>query len=197
MLVKSRHPEPPPATRKIANAFRILGWIAFWVQLVMAFVAGLALIFTATGRSFSPDTSPPSMGVGIFWAVCGILLLIAGIVFDFQYVRISRGLRHEPGAVLHPKRLETIQLLRLGAFIGFSGMLLSLIGSGISVGILVAKTVSQPPGVAIIDPNKIVRALDVFVVLANINLTAAHLVGTVASFWLLDRVHHYQHPPHP
>ncbi|WP_019501537.1 DUF3611 family protein [Pseudanabaena sp. PCC 6802] len=195
MLVKSRHPEPPPAIRKIANAFRILGWVAFWVQLVMAFVAGIALIFTATGRSFSPDTSAGT-GIGIFWAVCGILLLVAGIVFDFQYVRISKGLRHEPGAVLHPKRLETIQFLRLGAFIGFSGMLLSLIGSGISVGVLVAKTVSQPPGVAIIDPNKIVRALDVFVVLANINLTAAHLVGTVASFWLLDRVHHYQHPPH-
>jgi hypothetical protein len=83
MLVKSRHPEPPPATRKIANAFRILDWVAFWVQLVMAFIAGIALIFTATGRIFSPDTSAGT-GVDIFWAACGILLLVAGIIFDLQ-----------------------------------------------------------------------------------------------------------------
>ncbi|MGC8713440.1 MAG: DUF3611 family protein, partial [Leptodesmis sp.] len=62
------------------------------------------------------------------------------------------------------------------------------------VTVLLAKTVSQPPGVAIVDPNKIVRALDVFVVLANLTLIAAHLAGTVIAFWLLDRVHHYQHP---
>jgi hypothetical protein len=57
----------------------------------------------------------------------------------------------------------------------------------------VAKTISQPPGVAILDPNKIVRAIDVFVVLANIALIAAHLVGTVIAFWLLDRIHHYHY----
>jgi hypothetical protein len=56
------------------------------------------------------------------------------------------------------------------------------------VGVLVAKTVSQPPGVVIVDPNKIVRALDVFVVLANLNLIAAHLIGTAISFWLIDRI---------
>lgn len=124
------------------------------------------------------------------------MLLVVGIVFDFQYVRIAKALLHEPGAVLHPRRLETIRLLRLGAFLSFAGMLVALVGSGASVAVLVAKTVSQPPGVAITDPNKIVRALDVFVVLANLNLIAAHLVGTVTSFWLLDRVHHYQHPQH-
>jgi Protein of unknown function (DUF3611) len=45
-----------------------------------------------------------------------------------------------------------------------------------------------------------VRALDVFVVLANLNLIAAHLVGTAISFWLIERlavcdsnrIYHYQ-----
>lgn len=197
MLARYKRPEPPPAIRTIATTFRILGWIGFWAQLAMVFISGLALIFANSGRSFSPDTHPGT-GVGIFWAICGILLLVAGIVFDFRYVRIARGLLHEPGAVLHPKRIDTIRLLRFGAFLGFIGMLTALLGSGASVGVLVAKTVSQPPGVAIINPDKIVRALDVFVVLANLNLIAAHLIGTVISFWLLDRVHHYpQHHHEP
>ncbi len=192
MLVKSKHPDPPPAIRKIAMTFRLCGWVGFWCQLAMVSISGLALLFADSGSYFSSDTYPGT-GVGIFWAICGVLLLVIGIVFDFRYVRIAKGLLHEPGAVLHPKRAETIRFIRLGAFIGFSGMLLALVGSGTSVGVLVAKTVSQPPGVAIVDPNKIVRAMDVFVVLANLNLIAAHLVGTVASFLLLDRIHHYHH----
>jgi hypothetical protein len=197
MLAKSRHPGSHPesaAIRSMAKAFSILGWIGFWAQMVMVFIAGIALLFTASGLSPNPS---PGTSLGIFWAVWGIMLLVIAIVFDFQYVRISKGLLREPGALLHPKRAETARLLRIGALIGFAGMLLSLVGSGASVIVLVAKTVSQPPGVAIVDPNRIVRALDVFVVLANLTLIAAHLIGTVIPFWLLDRVHHYPlHPAH-
>jgi Protein of unknown function (DUF3611) len=75
-------------------------------------------------------------------------------------------------------------------------MVVALLGAGASVSVLVAKTVSQPPGVAIVDPNKIVRALDVFVVLANLNLIAAHLIGTAISFWPIDRIHHYRQQYH-
>ena len=55
---------------------------------------------------------------------------------------------------------------------------------------LIAKTVSQPPGMAITNPNRIVRALDVFVVLANINLITAHFVGAAISMWLLEKNRH-------
>jgi hypothetical protein len=190
MLVKHRYPEPPAAMRQISKTFRLFGWFGFWIQLAMVFISGLALLFANLG--LTRDTHP-GIGMGIFCAICGVILLVVGIVFDFQYVRIAKGLLHEPGAVLHPRRVETIRLLRLATFLSFAGMLIALVGSGSSVAVLVAKTVSQPPGVAIVDPNKIVRAVDVFVVLANLNLIAAHLVGTVTSFWLLDRVHHYQH----
>jgi Protein of unknown function (DUF3611) len=195
MLTRYSHPEIPAALEKIARAFRFYGWVGFWVQIVMAFLATIALLFTISGQAFSTDsTSGP--GVAIFWAICGIGVLVVSILFNVRYIRISKGLRHEPGALLHPHKKGAIRLLRLGAFLGIAGMLLALLGSGTSVGVLVAKTVSQPPGIAITDPNKIVRAMDVFVVLANITLIAAHLAGTVIAFWLLDRIHHY-HYSHP
>jgi Protein of unknown function (DUF3611) len=195
MLTHYHHAEVPAPLVKLAAAFRFYGWIGFCLQLAMAFLATIALLFAISGRAFSQDASSGT-GFAIFWAICGIVLLVFGILFSFWYIRIAKGLMHEPGAMLHPRKSGAIRLLRLGILIGFTGMLLALFGSGASVGVLVAKTVSQPPGVAILDPNKIVRAMDVFVVLANITLIAAHLAGTVIAFWLLDRVHHY-HYSHP
>jgi hypothetical protein len=193
MLARYHPSETPVPLRKIAQSFRLLGWVGFWLQLVLAFLAAIALLFAISGRSFSPDPYVAT-GIGIFWGISGVVLLVVGILFEVRYIRISRGLNHEPGAVLHPHKANTIRLLRWGVVVGFIGMLVALLGSGASVMVLLAKTVSQPPGVAIVDPNKIVRALDVFVVLANLTLIAAHLAGTVIAFWLLDRVHHYQHP---
>lgn len=181
--------------RKIARAFRFYGWIGFWIQIVMAFLAAIALLFAISGQAFSSDLYSGTK-ISIFWAVCGIVLLVIHLLFDTRYIRIAKGLLHEPGAHLHPHESGAIRLLRVGVLIGFAGILVSLLGAGASVGVLVAKTVSQPPGIAITDPNKIVRAMDVFVVLANITLIAAHLAGTAIAFWLLDRVHHY-HYSHP
>ncbi|HEY9643807.1 MAG TPA: DUF3611 family protein [Coleofasciculaceae cyanobacterium] len=195
MLTQHHPSEIPAALSKLAKTFRFSGWVGFWVQLVMAFGAAIALLLAISGQAFSSDTSS-NTGLSIFWAMCGIALLVVGILFNVRYIRIAKGLLHEPGGLLHPRKTGAIYLLRLSALIGFTGILLSLFGAGTSVGVLVAKTVSQPPGVAILDPNKIVRAMDVFVVLANITLIAAHLVGTVIAFWLLDRIHHY-HYSHP
>lgn len=195
MLMQSHHAEIPAPLAKIASAFRFYGWIGFWLQLVMAFLAAIALLLAMSGRAFSTD-GYSGAGIAIFWAVVGIVLLVGGILFDVRYIRIAKGLMHEPGALLHPRKTGATHLLRLGALVSFVGILLALLGSAASVGVLVAKTVSQPPGVAILDPNKIVRAMDVFVVLTNITLIAAHLTGTAIAFWLLDRVHHY-HYSHP
>lgn len=195
MLTQYHHPKIPTALGKIASSFRFYGWVGFWVQLVMAFLAAIALLFALSGRVFSADTDSGA-GITIFWAMGAIGLLVVGILFDIRYVRIAKGLLHEPGGQLHPRKAGAIRLLRLGALVSFVGMMLALLGAGTGVGVLVAKTVSQPPGVAILDSNKIVRAMDVFVVLANITLIAAHLAGTVIAFWLLDRVHHY-HYSHP
>lgn len=195
MLVQYRQPQTHPMLRKIAAAFRFYGWLGFWAQLAAAFLSGLTLLFTMFGQDFSPN-SHSGTSVGIFWAVLGIVLLVIEILFHFRYVRIAKSLFHEPGAVLHPKRHETLQFVRWGAWVGVIGIVLGLFGAGASVGVLVAKTVAQPPGIAIVDPNRIVRAMDVFIVLANLNLIAAHLIGAAISFWLIDRIHYYRHLYH-
>jgi hypothetical protein len=176
-----------PETRGIGNIIRLTGWMAFWVQLGLAVVSGLALLFAATGRGFA-DQPNAGLGIGIFWAICGVVVLLFGVYWDFRYTRIGKSLEN-PNPALHPSKADTTKIIRLGVIVSLIGILLTLLGSGATTLVLVAKSISQPPGVAITDPNKIIRALDVFVAVANINGIAAHFVGVVTSIWLLEQVH--------
>ncbi|MDH6103045.1 DUF3611 family protein [Chrysosporum ovalisporum ANA283AFssAo] len=174
---------------KIANQIRLTGWMMLWVQLALALVSGLLLLFASTGRDFVGQSNP-GLGIGVFWAVTGILLLLFSVFWDFRYTRIGRRLDN-PNPTLHPSKADTTRAIRMGILVSLVGMLLTILGAGTSVSLLVAKVVSQPPGVAIISPNKIIRALDVFIVVANINGIAAHYIGAVASMWLLEKVHQH------
>ncbi len=180
---------PTPTLQGIANNIHLTGWITFWAQLGLAVVSALALLFAATGRDFAEQENA-GLGVGIFWAGCGIVVLLFSIYWDFRYTRIGKRLAN-PNPVLHPSKADTIKMIRLGIIAALIGILLTILGAGSTLGVLVAKSISQPPGVAITDPYKIIRALDVFVAVANVNGIAAHFVGTVSSLWLLERVNQH------
>lgn len=175
-----------PALKKIANTLYLTGWITLWVQLALALVSGLVLMVARTGREFA-EQSHPALGVGVFWAGLGILVLLFSVYWDFRYTRFGKRLLN-PKVEIHPSKADTVGMIRLGIVASLIGILLTILGAGATASVLVAKAVSQPPGVAITDPNRIIRALDVFVMVANINGIGAHFVGTVASLWLLDRV---------
>ncbi len=188
MLAKHKGQLPSPKIQKIARIFRFYGWLSFLIQQGFAFASILVLLFAASGRKFSPDASG-GIGIGIFWSGCSFLALCVTIFLAYHYIRVGKSLLHKPEAHLHPRKSETVELLRFGVIIGFVGILLGLFGAGSSLGVLIAKTISQPPGMAITNPNRIVRALDVFVVVANINLITAHFVGSAISIWLLEKLH--------
>lgn len=178
-----------PTTKGIGNTIRLTGWLAFWVQLGLAVVSGIALLFAATGRGFA-DQPNAGLGLGIFLAVCGVLLLLFSVYWDFRYTRIGRRLEN-PNPSLHPSKADTTTAIRLAIIVSLVGILLAILGGASTLGVLVAKSISQPPGVAITDPYKIIRALDVFVMVGNVTAIAGHYVGTVASLWLLERVHQH------
>ncbi|BAY74102.1 hypothetical protein NIES25_05120 [Nostoc linckia NIES-25] len=178
-----------PETQGIGNTIRLTGWITLWLQLAIGVVSVLALLFALTGRGFvqQPNTG---LGIGVFWAVCGIILLLFSLYLDFRYTRIGKALENDNPA-LRPSKPDTTKILRLGIILSLVGILLTLFGTGSTIFVLVAKSISQPPGVAITDPYRIIRPMDVFVAVADITGIAAHYVGTVASLWLLERVHQH------
>jgi amino acid transporter len=184
----------PPAAQRVSSALRTAGWVSFWVQLVLAVVATIILLFaipfalpraTPTGNSSSAGT-----GGGVFFAICGLIVLGYSVYRAFRFTRLSRELRSPTNAV-RPKKADTIKDVRLTLMSNMAGMLLTLIGAEAISGTLLAKSLAQPQaffGTAI-DLSRFIQPLDIFVVLANTHATVAHFVGIVATLWLLDRIH--------
>lgn len=197
-----------PKMERIARVLKLANWISVWLQLALAAASSLMLTFAIAGRSFSqsletPNVNPgpnvgitetiqgttPGIGIGIFWAVTGILALLFAVYLAFRQTRLAKHLRH-PDPMRHPKKGDVLRLLRLGVIVGLVGMLFTILGSGATMGILLSKTIAQPQGVAIYDPARIIRSLDVFVAMANVNGIAAHFLGTVTSLSLFNWLHH-------
>ncbi len=200
---------PKAHLEQVSTVLRVVGWSSFVIQAGLAAASSVLLLLAVSGRNFNQAIAPPvgvpgtvipttqgttpGLGIGIFWAVCGVLVLLFGIYLAFRLIRFAKRLRN-PDPLIHPKRGKVMEVLRLAIITGFVGMLLLILGSGATIGVLLAKSVAQPQGVAIYDPNRIIRSLDVFVAAANITGLTAHFVGTVASLGVFNWLHRPSDP---
>ncbi|EAW34771.1 DUF3611 family protein [Lyngbya sp. PCC 8106] len=175
-----------PNLKKKALNLRLTGWSCFWLQIVGVLVSGISLLFVVTGRQISAQTNP-AMGWGILFAISGIIAAVVSIILAFWYTRVGQRLR-KADSTQPPPKSDLTRLLQLGLIIGLGGMFVTLIGSGLTAAVLVAKTISQPPGTTLTDASEAVRALDVLIMVANLNGVAAHFIGTVTSIWLKYQV---------
>ncbi len=177
--------------RAIAQTFRLIGWISFWTQLVLGIVSG-GILLSATIFSQRPSSSNnPGTGLGVFLAVCGLITLAVSIYLAFRYTRIGKELESSNPSN-RPRKIETVQVVRLGLIVNLVGMLLTLLGAQAINGTLIIKSLTLPQlGTGVltqIDPSRTIQPLDIFVVQANTNTVSAHFAGLVGSIWLLNRI---------
>lgn len=204
MQTHSENPVLDTKLERIGNILRLTGWLSFGIELALAAASILILIFVVGGRNFNQDVAPvspvpgarvidtapntPGINIGIFWAIAGILALLIGIFLAFRQVRFAKRMRNSD-THYHPKKAEILQVLRWGVIVGLIGMLLSILGGGATLGVLLSKSIAQPQGVAIYDPSRIIRSLDIFVAMANMNGIAAHFIGTTVNLVLFNWLH--------
>ncbi|MBD2462915.1 DUF3611 family protein [Oscillatoria sp. FACHB-1407] len=189
----------PPAVRRAAGAFRIIGWISFWAQIVLAVVSAGVLSFASlnlnanaprpsipTAPGVTPVATDNSItGFGFFFAVCGLVVLFIGAYWAFRYTRLSRRLATS-NTQIRPKRGDAVQALRIGLLINLVGMLLTILGAQAIVGALVAKSMSQGFAVFAGSIPPYISPLQIFLVQANINTIMAHFVGVGSTLWLIQ-----------
>ncbi len=190
----------PAAVKRVAGAFWLTGWASFWIQIILAFVSALVLLFAASGLGAGSAGAPGQVpgqasgqapiasaetGIGLVLAILGLLCLFAGAFWAFRYTRLSRKLK-TPDSQTRPKPKDLVQALRIGLFINLIGMLLTIFGAQAIVGSLVGKSFSQ--GFAVFSGNSLrfITPLDIFLVQSNTNTIMAHFVGLIATLWLLQ-----------
>lgn len=176
---------PVPTKQQFAATFRMVSRISFWVQLALAAVSGIALLFAMFSRNVTTQTDNPVTGFGIFLAIVGILVLGFRVYLAFRYRRLAKRLQ-APNPELHPRREDIIQVLRIGLIVSLVGVLLAFLASEVTVVAVLAKALALPQGVAVYQPRNAIRSLDIFVVLANVNMIGAHFVGGITSLGLLN-----------
>jgi hypothetical protein len=185
----SQNPDAPSSSniRAIAQMFRLTGWISFWIQLVLGIIAAIILLLTSSQRS-SNAAGNPGTGFGIFLAICGLITLGVGIYLAYRYTRIGSQLQ-SANPSNRPRKIETIQVLRLGVIVNLVGILLTLLGAQAIVGTLVARAITQTQFIFTSQSNQpFITGLDMFVVQANTNTISAHFAGLAGSLWLLNRI---------
>ena len=90
MFDRSEAKSPPLSLQAIAKAFRLTGWISFWVQLVLGVVSAVVLLVFATfGQRSGTSGNNPGTGFGIFLAVCGLVTLGVSVYLSFRYTRLG------------------------------------------------------------------------------------------------------------
>ncbi|NTW21566.1 MAG: DUF3611 family protein [Nostocales cyanobacterium W4_Combined_metabat2_030] len=189
-------PALPPSVQRVIPLFRYGGWVSFWVQLVLAVVAALIFLFAGFSTGSRPTTGAgaatnPGTGPGIFFAVCGLVMLGISIYWAFTYTRLALQLQ-SANPNLRPKPSYANKVLRRGLMLNLTGMGLSLMGAEAITGTLLGKSF-QSQGVGFVvngtsAMNTLIQPLDIFVVIGNTHTTLAHFCGIVTALWLLNWV---------
>lgn len=173
---------------KVIKALNMAGWFGFWVQSVLAVISTLILLFAFISRTAGGGEPNPGTGAGSLLAFLGLVAAYISIFWNYRYTQLAKELRKSDD---RPTRANTIKLLKIGIIISFIGMFITILGAGAIVGVLVAKSLSQPQTAFVNNPesfSRLVQPLDIFVVQANTNTILAHFLGLASSVWLLDRL---------
>ncbi|MEG4054780.1 MULTISPECIES: DUF3611 family protein [unclassified Microcoleus] len=178
----------PLTQSEFVATFRLFSRFSFWIQLFLGAISGIVLVFAMLGRNMSDQTNNNAgIGFGIFLAVVGLLLLCFRIFWDFRYRLLGR-LLHAENSQVYPSKEHITHTLRIGLVSSLVGVLIAFVASEETVAVVLAKTLSQPQAMAAYAPENVIRSLDIFVTMANVNLIGAHFFGAVTSLGLLNWV---------
>ncbi len=178
----------PLTNTEFVATFRLFSRFSFWIQLFLGAVSGIVLLFAMLGRNMSEQTNNNAgIGFGVFLAVVGLLLLCFRIFWDFRYRLLGR-LLHAENSEVYPSKEHITHTLRIGLISSLVGVLIAFVASEETVAVVLAKTLSQPQAMAAYAPENVIRSLDIFVTMANVNLIGAHFFGAVTSLGLLNWV---------
>lgn len=180
-------PAIPQTVERVSSTLRWAGNLSFWTQLVLGVISLLALLIASPSFAQQNNVSRGT-GFGAFFALCGLVALGVSIYFASRYRSVAK-LLLTANPALRPKKVDTIQVIRLGLTVNIVGMLLSIVGTQTVVGNVLIKSLEQSPGLGVGGASaRFVLPVDMFSIQANTTAVTAHFVGIVISLWLLNRI---------
>lgn len=175
--------------QNLAKTFSRLGWIGFWVQIV---VGSIPLLLMAYAFVFTRSPSGPRAGLAIveYLTVASLLILIFTIVWFHRHTRLAKRIA-DPQTC--PPVSSVIRSVWTGLMASSIGLLFSMIVMMIETGHMLFYFLAAPQGgVPVIqttgaDPVSWVSAVDMMSLTALSLSVFTELVVLILSLWLLFR----------
>jgi hypothetical protein len=176
--------------QRIAKVFKRLGWTGFWLQLVLAMLPILLMIYVLF---FCDAASIQRAGMGLsqYLGLVGLLILFFTIFWCYRYTRLAKRMA-DPEQ--RPPLSTVNRTLWIGLWASCLGILFSMLLMMYEVGRLLFVFLRAPQGgIPVIQtetstPSGWVSAIDMVGLLADLSVLAAELIVLAFTLWLLFRV---------
>ena len=176
--------------QQLSFGVRRMGWIRFWIQVVLGIVVVGVLLFNNIGGSLARNAERAvGLGPGLSLTTLAFLVLLFSLWQGWLVVRLGRAL----GSNARPTRGEASRIIKRGLFADLVGLVFAVLGYEALAGILFFQASQQTPGIAIggqgLRENQPITSLEMLSVLSNTQVLFAHLIGLLFSLWMLQRIY--------
>lgn len=182
-------PWKPSSPEKIARQFSRLGWIGFWVQVVLIILPVVLLLYVLF---ISSPESAQSKGIDLstYLSYGSLLVMLFTIFWFYQYTRLAKRI---PDPVMRPSQSSVIRTLWIGLGSSCLGILFSMILMiNVVLRILIILLATPQTGVPISatggDPAMTLSTIDAVSLTSLLFTLSAELIVLAFSLWLLFRV---------
>ena len=176
--------------QKLSFGVRRMGWIRFWIQVVLGIVVVGVLLFNNIGGSLARNSERAvGLGPGLSLTSLAFLVLLFSLWQGWLVVRLGRAL--DSGA--RPSRCEASRTIKRSLFADLLGLVFAAVGYQSLAGALFVQASQQTPGIAIgargASENMAITSLEMLSVLSNTQVLFAHVIGLIFSLWMLQRIY--------
>jgi hypothetical protein len=181
--------------QRIAAALRRVGWVRFWIQLVLAVVVVGVLLFNSIGSRVAANSQRAiGLGPGLSLTTLSFLVLLWSLWQGWLVVRCGRALTRP----VRPSKGETARLIKRGLLGDLAGISLAAVGYQALAGSLFMQASMQAPG--LFGPMTVpgrsgpistypITSIEMLSVLSNTQVLFAHLIGLMLTLWMLQRIY--------
>lgn len=182
-------PWNPSNPERLAKRFSRLGWLGFWIQLVLILIPVLLLIYVLF---FSAPDSAQRRGIdlGNYLSYGSLLVMVFTTFWFFRYTRLGKRIADPE---LRPAQSSVMRTLWIGLWAGCVGIFFSMmLMMGAAGRMLFALMANPQTGLQVVeaggDPALTLSAMDAVSMTALLFILTAELIVLALSLWLLFRV---------
>ena len=182
-------PWKPSNPEKIAKQFSRLGWIGFWIQVVLIILPVILLLYVLF---ISSPESAQRKGIDLsnYLSYGSLLVMLFTIFWFYQYTRLAKRI---PDPESRPPLSSVLRTLWIGMGASCLGILFSMIlmiNAVLRILFILLATPQTGVPVAAMggDPAKTLSAFDAVSLTSLLFTLSAELIVLAISLWLLFRV---------